>query len=140
MFLRALLLSILLAGCAPLPPTPQDIQAKKFLSVPEKAVIYILRADPDFNTVPAPIWLGESDMITTHPGTYYRWEVEPGRHRIAGFAVDNGTITLQVEAGKIYFVQHSLRPWISYAMSYFQVVAEPQGRAVALRGELIGGR
>lgn len=140
MILRALLLSLLLAGCAPLPPTPQEIQARKFQTVPDKAVIYIVRNNPDFNGVPATIWLGESETITTYPGTYYRWEVDPGRHRIAGFGVDNAAIILQVEAGKIYFVQHSTQPWISYARSYFQPVSESQGRAVALRGELIGGR
>ncbi len=140
MIFRTLLLSLLLAGCAQLPPTPQDIQAKKFESVPDRAVIYLVRGDPDFNRVPATVWLGETGMmITTYPGTYYRWEVGPGRHQIAGFAVDNGSITLQVEAGKIYFVQHSTRPWISYAMSYFQVVPESQGRSLVMRGELLGG-
>jgi hypothetical protein len=139
MILRALLLSILLAGCAPLPPTPQDIQAKKFETVPEKAVIYLVRDSPDFNGVPATVTLGETGMVTTYPGTYYRWETAPGRHEIAGFGVDNGTITLQVEAGKIYFVQQRLTPWLTYALSYFQPIPEPQGRAIALRGELLGG-
>lgn len=139
MIFRTLLLSLLLAGCAQLPPTPQDIQAKKFENLPERAVIYLVRGDPDFNRVPATVWLGETSTITTYPGTYYRWEVSPGRHRIAGFGVDNGSITLQVEAGKIYYVQHNTRPWIDYAMSYFQLVSEPQGRSLVMRGELIGG-
>jgi len=140
MILRALLLSIFLAGCVQLPPTPQDIQAKKFQSLPDKAVIYLVRDDPDFNRLPATVWLDESGMITTYPGTYYRWEVAPGQHRISGTGVDNASITLQVEAGKIYFVQQRLQPWISYARSYFQPVAEPQGRAVVMRGELAGSR
>ena len=140
MKLRALLLSMLLAGCAPLPPTPQDIQAKKFQIVPEKAVIYLVRSDPDFNRVPATLSLGENEMITTYPGTYYRWEVSPGRHQIAGYGVDNASIALQVEAGKLYFVQHSTQPWISYARSYFQPIAEPQGRDLVMRGELLGVR
>jgi hypothetical protein len=139
MILRALLFSILLAGCVPLPPTPQDLQAKQFMIVPEKAVIYLVRDYPDHNHLPATVWLGESSTVTTHPGTYYRWEVEPGRHRIAGFAVDNGSITLQVDAGKLYFVQQSLRPWISYPMSYFQLVPEPQGRSIVMRGVMVGG-
>lgn len=46
---RALPVAILIAGCAQLPPTPQDIQAKKFEGVPDKAVIYRVRDIPDFN-------------------------------------------------------------------------------------------
>ena len=87
----------------------------------------------------ATITLGDNQMITTYPGTYYRWEVEPGRHRIAGFAVDNGEITLDVQAGRMYFVQQRTTPWLTYAMSWFEPVAEPQGRAVVARSVLIGG-
>src|SRR5258706_8695658 len=131
---------LLLAGCARLPPTPQDLQAKKFQILPEKAVIYLVRDLYDFNDVPATVWLGENSMVTTRPGTYYRWEVEPGRHRIAGFGVDSGFITLQVDAGKIYFVEQRLRPWMSYAMSYFQPVAEPRGRSIVMRSARLGGQ
>jgi hypothetical protein len=140
MILRALLLSILLAGCVPLPPTPQDLQAKEFLAVPDKAVIYLVRDYPDFNHLPATIWLGDNITVTTHPGTYYRWEVEPGKHRIAGFGVDSGFITLEVAAGRIYFVQQRLVPWMRYAMSSFHPLAEPQGRSIVMRGVMIGGR
>jgi hypothetical protein len=140
MIVRALLLSLLLAGCAPLlPHSPADIQAKRFEAVPEKAVIYLVRDFPDSNDVPATVTLGEARTVTTYPGTYYRWEVDPGTHRIAGFAADNGAITLRVEAGKIYFVQQRLTPWMTYALSYFHPVTEPQGRAVAMRGVLLGG-
>ena len=140
MILRALLLSILLAGCAPLPLTPQDLQARQFLALPDKAVIYLVRDYPDFHHLPATVWLGESITITTHPGTYYRWEVEPGRHRIAGFGVDSGFIMLEVAAGKIYFVQQRLMPWMRYAMSTFQPVAPEHGSSIVMRSVLVGGQ
>jgi hypothetical protein len=140
MNLRALLLLILLAGCAQLPPTPQDVQARKFETLPGKAVIYLVRDNPDHNGVPATLTLGDTDMVTTYPGTYYRWEVNPGRHQIAGYGADNGSITLQVDAGKIYFVQQRTTPWMTYALSSFHPVAESQGRAVVMRSTLLGGR
>jgi len=140
MILRALLLTILLAGCAPLPLTPQDLEARQFLALPDKAVIYLVRDYPDFNQLPATVWLGENITITTHAGTYYRWEVEPGRHRIAGFGVDSGYITLEVDAGKIYFVQQHLTPWMRYAMSTFQSIPEPHARSIIMRSVMIGGR
>ena len=140
MILRALLLSILLAGCVPLPPMPQDLEARQFPAPPDKAVVYLVRDYSDVRHLPATIWLGESITITTYPGTYYRWEVEPGRHRIAGFGVDSGYITLEVDAGKIYFVQQHLTPWMRYAMSTFQSIPEPHARSIIMRSVMIGGR
>jgi hypothetical protein len=140
MMLRALLLlSIVLAGCVQLPPSPQDLQAKKFEAVPDKAVIYLVRDFPDHSEQAATIWLGDAAMITTYAGTYFRWEAAPGTHRIAGFGGDTGSITLRTEPGKIYFVQQRVAPFVRFVQSYFQVVSEPQGRAAVMRAVLLGG-
>jgi hypothetical protein len=129
----------LLAGCAQLPPTPADIQAKKFEAIPGKAVIYLVRDYPDFNDAAATVWLGESVMITTYPGTYYRWETEPGTHRITGYGPDIGTIMLQAEPGRIYFVLQRLSPFLRFPISSFERIAEPYGRNAVRRATLVGG-
>lgn len=142
MKMLALLLTttIALAGCAPLPLTPADVQARRMEAAPAgQAVIYLVRDNPDHNGVPATLTLGDSHMITTYPGTYYRWEVAPGRYEIAGYGADNGTITLRVEAGKSYYVQQWTTPWLSYAMSFFNPLTEPQARAIISRSVLVGG-
>lgn len=133
---RGTLIALTLAACTQLPPTPQDVQAKRFESVPGKAVIYLLRDSPDFNGMPAALLLDDETKLTTHPGTYYRWEVAPGQRRIAGFAGDSSVITLQVEPGKVYYVQQYLSP-LRTQYSYFSVVGEQQGRAVVMRSELV---
>lgn len=129
----------LLAGCAQLPPTPADIQAKKFEAVPDKAVIYLVRAYPDFSDNPATVWLGDSVMITTYPGTYYRWEVDPGSHRITGYGPDIGAIIVQAGRGRLHFVLQRLAPFMRFPHSHFQLVAEPHGRAAVMRSTLVGG-
>jgi hypothetical protein len=140
MWRTLLVVVMLLAGCVQLPPTPADIQAKKFEVVADKAVIYLVRAFPDFTDNASTIWLGEAIMITTFPGTYYRWEVEPGAHRITGYGPDIGTITVPAEAGRIYFVMQRLAPFLRFPSSSFAFVADGNGRAAVMRSTLVGGQ
>jgi hypothetical protein len=125
-----------LAACAPLPPHPQDAQAKQFQNVPDKAVIYVVRSYPDLNPRPTYLLFDNRGGVTTYPGTYVRWEVAPGKHRIAGFASDSGLIELNTEPGKIYFVRQVVVGFRS-PISNLQQTSEQDGRAVALRGQLI---
>jgi hypothetical protein len=138
--LRTLSIALILAiaGCAQLPPSPQDIQAKQFQSLPDKSVIYIVRQRMD-SWHPGTLWLDDHAMITTYRHTYYRWEVDPGPHRIAGFAPDGATLSFTPEAGKIYFVQHTvLGPWRSSAIaSYLELINEKDGREIVSMGQLL---
>src|SRR5205085_12524377 len=103
--LRVLLLAFVLVGRAPLPPSPQDIEAKRFELVPGKAVIYLVRDRPDISREAATVMLDDNMMGTTYPGTYFRWVVQPGRHQIRGFAGDAGSITIDVAPDRMYFLQ-----------------------------------
>jgi hypothetical protein len=133
-----LVLSMLLAGCAQLPLTTEDIQARKFETVPGKAVIYVVRDSPDYSAVAAPLSLGDKLKITTYPGTYFRWEVPPGKHRIAGVGVDTGQITVDAQAGRIQFVQQRVNlVGRDTGSSYFEHATEANGRAAVLRSVLL---
>jgi hypothetical protein len=133
---RLILIAILLAGCTPLPPTPQDVQAKKFEAVPDKAVIYVVRDSLDFSDVAAQIYAGENLLPATYPGTYYRWVVPAGKHTIAGYGQDSGRITVEAEQGRIYFVQQRVT-YLRVINSTFELVSEAQGRAAVLRSVLL---
>jgi hypothetical protein len=140
---RALLLVVLaLAGCiAPLPPSPQEIEAKRFEAVAGKAVIYLVRADPDISRDPGTVALDDNMMGSTYPGTFFRWVVEPGRHQIRGFAGDSGGIVIDVFPDRVYYVQHSYwRGFTGFGQSSFRVIPEPYGRSAVMRAELAGGR
>jgi hypothetical protein len=60
-----------------------------------------------------------------------RLEVAPGRHHISGYGHDNGAITLDVQADRIYFVQHTVSgSWRSTSPhSFFTVINEARARA-----------
>jgi hypothetical protein len=139
--LRILMLVVVLAGCAPLPPSPQDLEAKRFELVPGKAVIYVVRDYPDVSREAATLMLDDNMMGSTYPGTYFRWVVEPGRHRIRGFAGDAGSITIDVAPDRMYFIQQTYtRGFTGFGQSFFRPVPEPYGRGAVMRGELVGGR
>lgn len=138
---RLLLVAFVLAGCAPLPPSPADLEAKRFEPAPGKAVIYVVRADPDISREVSTLMLDDNMMGSTYPGTYFRWVVEPGRHQVRGYAGDNGSITIDAAPDRMYFIQQAVsKLFTGFAQSFFRPVPEPHGRALVLRGELAGGR
>ena len=140
--LRALLLVLLLAGCiAPLPPSTQEIEAKRFEAVPGKAVIYVVRPYPDLSPDAGTLSLDDHVMGSTYPGTFFRWIVDPGRRHIRGFAGDSGGMIIDVMPGGVYFVQHSYsRGFTGFGQSFFSLIPEPYGRGAVMRSELAGGR
>ena len=130
-------LTFALAGCQQLPLTPEDVQARKFEAIPDKAVIYVVRDNPDFSEAEAAITLGDNLRMRTYPGTYYRWEVPPGTHQVMSFGGDTGLIRVQAERGRIYFVQQRVGGNPRAPESRFELVGESQGRAIVLRSVLL---
>src|SRR5262245_39148049 len=115
----------LLAGCTQLPLTPQDLQARKFEAMPGMAVIYLVRDYPDFTELQTMVHLGDEVTLKTYAGTYYRWEVPPGEHRIQAAGSDAGAIRFQTVPGAIYFVQQRVTPSLfGSTSSFFQLVPE----------------
>lgn len=133
-----LLMAIWMTGCVQMPPTAQDIQAKKFEAVPGKAVIYIVRPLNDSSNT-GPINLGKEGFISTHPGTYYRWEITPGVHRIEGAGAFTAAAVVRAEAGRIYFVLHTVLGDIRNGISTMalQQINDADGRQLVSMAQLL---
>jgi hypothetical protein len=128
--------ALALSGCAVQPPTPEDVQAKRFDTVADKAVIYIVR-DPLGPGLSDSLSLDDNLTITTHPATYYRWEVTPGTHRIQGFAASNAQITVRAEAGQLYFIEHVVSGTVrmGVTLTHLQRIDPAFGRTLVRRAE-----
>ena len=129
-------LLLALSACVPLPPLPGDAAAKRFESVPDRAVIYLVRHPLD-SFIPTSILLDDEMIGSTYKGTYIRMVVPGGAHRIAGMAGDSASIRLQAEQGRIYFVNQ--RTWETrhtLGGSSFQLVDPQYGRSLVLSGTL----
>jgi hypothetical protein len=130
----AVLLS--LAACAPMPVAePQNVRIE---SAPGMSVIYLVRSKIDWGATPVMVYLDERWIGATHAGTYYRIEVPAGRHRITGYALDNGTITLDTEANRVYFVEQNTRSFYSRQImgnSSYMIVDEARASTVMADAE-----
>lgn len=130
-----LIATLMLAGCAQLPPLPGDAAAKRFEPVPDRAVIYLVRHTLDRNFV-APILLDDEMMGSTYRGTYMRLVVPGGMHRIAGVAGDSGLIRIQATPGQIYFINQTTWGYDALSSSKFELVDSQFGRSVVLSGTM----
>jgi len=128
---------LLLAGCvAQLPPMPEDAMAKRFEPLPDKGVIYLVRPSTDQDYV-ATVLLNDRMIGSTFRGGYLRIEVPPGLHRLRGMASDNGSVTLNIKQGEIYFIQHNAFGHRgSFISSSYQVVDASRGRSLVLAGQM----
>lgn len=130
---------LLVAGCVQLPPPPGDAEAKRFESVPDKSVIYVVRQPVDSDEGRT-LALDNSITITTYKGTFYRWEVAPGTHRIVGVAGASEAVTLTTAPGRIYFVQHTVladRRDGTIALTSLREIGDQAGRNLVSRGQLL---
>jgi hypothetical protein len=65
-------------------------------------------------------------------GVYYRIELPPGRHRFAGYAFDQGNITVDTQADKVYFVEQHVQGMYNRAQvmysSEFLTISDARAR------------
>ncbi|MPZ42810.1 MAG: hypothetical protein GEV05_05265 [Betaproteobacteria bacterium] len=129
---------LLLCACVQLPPSPQDLQAKRFEAVPDKAVIYIVRQPMD-STEYGALLMDTGEQVTLFPGTFYRWEVPAGARRISGLGPWNVLYNLDVEPGRIYFLRYTVAgtPRMGPILAGLEAIGEQQGRRLVQQAELV---
>lgn len=128
--LAALGLMLAAAGCVtPLPPSPQELAAKRFETVPGKAVVYVFRDLVNFSSIQAPIALDGNQIGASYGGTFFYLVVDPGPHRLAGMFGDNGSMAFTVQAGQIYFIQQTISVNFGMVNSFFGAVNAAEGRS-----------
>jgi hypothetical protein len=101
-------LLLALGGCASTPQaTPaRDAEAKRFLSHPGFATIYVYR--PDILTAEmddSVLYVDDRLIGATLPGTFFRVDVQPGAHVVSSSAAGSANLKLDTRPDELYFVQ-----------------------------------
>ncbi len=110
-FLSLCVMSFIISGCAsiPLQSKSEDMAAKKFEPVANQSKIYVFRKKAFAGAaIKLPLTL---DSVLKGPlasGTFFVWNVSPGKHEVFCSGTDDASLTLETEPGKIYFIQQLL--------------------------------
>jgi len=126
--LRVVLIALALvaAGCASTPEAPrtEDAAAKSFDPYPNAASVYVYRSPVNQSWDDNVLYVDGRLIGSTVPGTYFRVNVNPGKHTLHGTGVDVGTLTIDTRPGMLYFVDLS----VLAGHSRYQLVPPEQGR------------
>ncbi len=100
------LLVMLLTACAlgPAAKPEDDAKARLLQPVPDKAVIYLIRDRGDLYTANVKLTVDGKDMGESWPGTYFRWELPPGKHTIISYTQPPAALTIDTAPGGVYHV------------------------------------
>jgi hypothetical protein len=122
-------LGIALAGCATVPmASPEEDARIKALAAPSNgALIYLYRNESFGGGVHMDVTMDGWPAGQTGPMTFMVWQVAPGPHTIVSKAEEDSTISVDVRAGRRYYVWQEVKMGFMYARSKLQVVPEPQG-------------
>ena len=104
------LLVLAAVGCMvnPQASSEQDALAKQFTAARGSATLYVYRPGSNFDDhvedLASVLYVDQRTIGSMMSGMYFVVHLTPGSHTLSGIATDEGKMTLQVQAGQLYFV------------------------------------
>jgi hypothetical protein len=108
---RAAIIAVALVGCTALPTMDEaeNSSGKRFEPVPDRGVLYIYRESPFGLAVVLPTSLDSRLLGSLGSDTYFRMEVEPGRHEVTCQGENTGAAAIDVAANQVAFVEVAIQ-------------------------------
>jgi hypothetical protein len=127
----ALAVVLLASGCASVQmASPEmDSAAKSYAVKPGSANIYVYRNEQMGAAIKMPVLLDGRAVGDTAAKTYLLLQVSPGSHTLVSKTENDAALTLDVVAGRNYFVWQEVKMGLMSARSLLQVVDEATGKA-----------
>lgn len=132
---------LLLGGCASvqMASDADDAVAKKFTTKPDSARIYIYRNETFGAAIKMPVSIDGQIIGETASKTYLVKDVNPGAHVVRSHTETTPELTVNAEAGKIYFVWQEVKMGMWAAGSLLHLVDQMKGRDGVLESKLAAG-
>ncbi len=131
----------LLCGCANVSNAPYetDAAAKQFTAPEGKGVVYLYRPGRALGAaIQMQVSVNGNTAGGTGPGTYFRWELLPGSYTFLSTAPESSaTVAVEVEAGKLYFIEQETRLGLQTARVTMRRVNEARGRSSVQSARLL---
>lgn len=128
-----------MTGCASVPMADQsaDIQAKQFQPAPDKAKVYIYRNEVMGAAIKMPVLIDNVAVGDTASKTYIEKDLQPGPHTITSKTEKDSAITIDMLAGKIYYIWQEVKMGMLAARSQLHEVDATKGQAGVRESKLI---
>ena len=132
--------ALALVGCTAPRATPDaDQKAKQFAPRAETASLYIYRSEMTGASAPMTVSVNNQSLGKTNARTYYQLDVAPGSYTVVSSADNTSSVTVEVEAGKSYYVWQKVTMSLGSGTARAQVslVSEAQGQKGVLASKLL---
>lgn len=120
-----------LSSCVniPLSSESEDVEAKKFIVPVGQSTIYVFRNEYYGGSHKFGITIDSKLVAQSAPFTYFKWDVEPGRHLVSCRDGENRTVEVFTKVGKVTFVKQEVFMSTSGLGCTVYEVSDEDGRA-----------
>jgi len=135
------LLIFLFTGCASTSKSTseKDQAAKEFNTYIDKGTIYLYRPGRAIGaTVQTQIKINGIDAGGTGPGTFFKWDLDPGTYVFSCFTSESSAaFELEVKPNELYFLRQDTRIGMSDVRVTLKEVDESTGKAAVKNYKLL---
>ena len=116
--------------------TKQDAITKTFSTKPDVAGVYIYRNESFGAALRMDVDVDGRTIGQSAAKTYFYLDVPPGKHTFTSKSENEDTISVDVIAGKLYYIWQEVKMGFLYARTKLTLVSEEEGRRGVLESRL----
>lgn len=130
---------LMLSGCASVQKESLAVSSKAKQFTPEKelANIYLYRNEVFGGAIRMNVTVDSKLAGATGPMTFFNWKLEPGKHVFKSLTENTAVLTLDVDAGKSYFIWQEVKMGMWAAGSQLHEVTYDTGKEAVLNCDML---
>jgi hypothetical protein len=136
--LLTLISLLLLSACASVPmgDAQKDATHKTFSASTNTAGVYLYRNENFGAAIRMDVLVDGQTIGQSAAKTYFYVDLPPGKHSFISKSENEDTLTLDLMAGKLYYIWQEVKMGILYARTKLNLMTETEGKAGVLECQL----